>query len=280
MPQIRDLEIGIFFWAEPDAVATLKTVKSCGVVSGQLAIDGTVKLTPETTAAWKKAIADEDFHVFTVFAAYEGENYADIPTVVKTVGFVPKETRAERETRTKAVIDFAAALGVKSFGCHVGYIHEDKSDPDYADVRDMVRRIADYAATYGMTYCLETGQEPAPHLLDFFKDLDRPNVKINFDPANMILYGSGEPIEAFKLLRPYVISVHGKDGDWPPSDKPGALGTERLLGEGSVDIPKFVQTLKETGYTGCVCVESGVHGEEQRWQTLKNAVDLLNKLRG
>lgn len=280
MPQIRDLEIGIFFWAEPDALATIRTVKSLGVVSGQLGVDGSVPLNAETAAAWKKALAEEDFHLFTVFAAYQGEDYADIPTVVRTVGFIPKTTRAAREVRTREVIDFAAALGVKSFGCHVGYIPEDKLDPDYEEVRDMVRRIADYAAAHGMTYCLETGQEPAEHLLAFFKDLDRSNVKINFDPANMILYGSGEPIEAFKLLRPHVVSVHGKDGDWPPADKPGALGTERLLGQGSVNIAKFVQTLKETGYTGGVCVESGVHGEEQRWQTLKNAVDLLNQLRG
>lgn len=279
MPNLRELEVGIFFWAEPDAQATIRTVKSLGVVSGQLGVDGSVDITPETAAAWKKALAEEDFHLFTVFAAYKGEDYADIPTVVRTVGFIPQKTREEREVRTRQVIDFAAALGVKSFGCHVGYIPHDKADPDYIDVRDMVRRIADYAATHGMTYCLETGQEPAGQLLEFFKDVDRSNVKINFDPANMILYGSGEPVEAFKLLRPHVVSVHGKDGDWPPKENPDALGTERLLGQGSVNIPKFVATLKETGYTGSICVESGVHGEEQRWQVLKDAVNLLNSLR-
>jgi sugar phosphate isomerase/epimerase len=280
MPAIRDLEIGLFFWAEPDAKATLAHVLSTGVRSGQLAIDGSVKLGPETAAAWKEALAGADFHIFTVFAAYEGEDYADIPTVMRTVGFIPRATRAAREVRTREVIDFAAALGVKSFGCHVGYIPHDKTDPDYADVRDMVRRIADYAAACGMTYCLETGQEPAGQLLEFFKDVDRSNVKINFDPANMILYGSGEPIEAFKLLRPHVISVHGKDGDWPDPAKPGSLGSERPLGEGSVNIAKFFATLRETGYTGPVCIESGVHGEAQRWAALKKDVELLQRIRG
>jgi L-ribulose-5-phosphate 3-epimerase len=280
MPAVRDLEIGLFFWAEPDARATLANVLSAGVTSGQLAVDGGVKLGPETAAAWKQALAGADFHIFTVFAAYEGENYADIPTVVRTVGFIPQATRAAREVRTREVIDFAAALGVTSFGCHVGYIPHDKSDPDYIDVRDMVRRIADYAATFGMSYCLETGQEPAGQLLEFFKDVDRSNVKINFDPANMILYGSGEPIEAFKLLRPHVISVHGKDGDWPDPAKPGSLGTERPLGEGSVNIAKFFATLRDTGYTGPVCIESGVHGEAQRWAALKKDVELLQQIRG
>ncbi|MBI5281661.1 MAG: sugar phosphate isomerase/epimerase [Candidatus Solibacter usitatus] len=269
----------MFFWAEPDALATIRTLKSCGVVSGQLGVDGSVKLTPDTAAAWKAAVEAEDFHIYTVFAAYEGESYADIPTVERTVGFIPRATRAAREIRTKEVIDFGAALGVKSFGCHVGYIPHDASHPDYVDVRDMVRRIADYAAGAGMTYCLETGQEPAAQLLQFFEDAARPNLKINFDPANMILYGSGEPVEAFRLLRQHVISVHGKDGDWPDPATPGALGTERLLGQGSVNIPKFVATLRESGYNGPICVESGVHGEEQRWQTLSAAVALLNALR-
>ncbi len=279
MPTLKDREVGIFFWAEPDALATVRTLKSCGVNSGQLGVDGSVKLTPETAAAWKAALQAEDFHVYTVFAAYEGESYADIPTVERTVGFIPAATREARELRTREVIDLGAALGVKSFGCHVGCIPHDPTHPDYVAVLEMVRRIADYAASHGMSYCLETGQEPAEQLLAFFEDVARPNVKINFDPANMILYGSGEPIEAFKLLQKHVISVHGKDGDWPDAAKPGSLGTERVLGEGSVNIPKFVGTLKETGYNGPICVESGVHGEEQRWQTLSAAVKLLNSLR-
>jgi len=278
MPALKDREVGIFFWAEPDARATVEMVKSLGVRIGQLGIAGDVALEHTTLRNWKAALADLNFHIVTVFAAYEGESYADIPTVQRTVGFVPHKTRAAREVRTREVIDFAAALGVKSFGCHVGYVPEDPIDPDYADVRDMVRRIADYAATHGMTFCLETGQEPAHLLLKFFEDVDRPNVRINFDPANMVLYGSGEPIEAFGLLARHVASVHAKDGDWPPADKPGALGTERPLGQGSVNIPKFISALKQHGYTGTIHVESGVHGEEQRWLALKAAVDLLQPL--
>jgi sugar phosphate isomerase/epimerase len=279
MPSLRDLEVGIFFWAETDALATIRTVKSSGVNSGQLGVDGSVPLTPATAAAWKAALTTEDFHLFTVFAAYLGESYADIPTVERTVGFVPASTRAAREVRTREVIDFAAALGVKSFGCHVGCIPHDPAHPDYKPVLDLVRRIADYAASYGMTFCLETGQEPASQLLHFFDVAARPNLRINFDPANMILYGSGEPVEAFRLLSRHVVSVHGKDGDWPDPQQPGSLGTERPLGQGSVNIPRFVAALKEAGYTGSICVESGVHGEEQRWQALSAAVQLLNSLR-
>lgn len=276
MPNLRELETGIFFWAEPDVAGVVRTLKALGVRSGQLGLDGHAKL---DTGPWKEALAAEDFHIWTVFAAYEGESYADIPTVERTVGFVPEATRPAREVRTRQVIDFGAALGVKSFGCHVGCIPNSKSHPVYRPVLELVRRVADYAATYGMTFCLETGQEPAEELLSFFEDAGRPNLRINFDPANMILYGSGEPIEAFRLLRKHVVSVHGKDGEWPDPAKSGSLGTEKPLGKGSVNIPKFISTLKETGYTGPVCVESGVHGEQQRWATLKAAVELLESLR-
>ena len=82
----------------------------------------------------------------TVFAAYNGESYADIPTVERTVGFIPQASREERERRTLQVSDFAAALGVKSIACHVGFVPEDTAHPDYIAVRDLVRRICDHAA--------------------------------------------------------------------------------------------------------------------------------------
>jgi sugar phosphate isomerase/epimerase len=95
----------------------------------------------------------------------------------------------------------------------------------------------------------------------------------------MVLYGSGEPIEAFRLLRAHVDSIHGKDGDWPDPATPGALGRERPLGAGAVNIPKFVRTVRESGYTGTINVEAGVHGDEAHHVTLRNAVDLLKRLR-
>jgi L-ribulose-5-phosphate 3-epimerase len=278
MPAVKPLQVGLFFWAEPDPRETLRLVKSTGVTSGQLGVDGTVRIDAALADAWKKALAEESFHLLTVFAAYEGESYADIPTVVRTVGFMPRAVRAARETRSREVIDFAAALGVRSFACHAGYVPHDPLHSDYRDVRDVVRRICDYAASYGMNFCLETGQEPAPVLLRFFEDVDRPNLRINFDPANMVLYGSGEPSEAFRLLARHVESAHAKDGDWPHPGVEGALGRERALGQGSVNLPKFIKTIKECGYTGSLNIESGVHGEQQRWLFLKSAVEYLQSL--
>ena len=107
-----------------------------------------------------------------------------------------------RLARTLAVSDFAARLGVGSIACHVGFVPEDAGHPDYVAVREMVRQVCDHAATHGQTFALETGQEPANVLLAFIRDVDRANLRINFDPANLILYGTGEPIGALDSARP------------------------------------------------------------------------------
>jgi sugar phosphate isomerase/epimerase len=268
------MEVGMMLWAGRDSVAE---IKSWGVSAGQLGIAGDYDLKGNVEIL-KKELADSDFRIVTAFCAYNGESYADIPTVEQTVGFIPPATRDERAARTLEVSDFAAAIGVKSIACHIGFVPEDHSDSEYIAVRDLVRGICDHAAKHGQTFVLETGQEPAPALLAFFKDIQRPNVGINFDPANMILYGTGDPIEALGVLAPHVISVHCKDGDWPPKDQPKALGTERPLGKGSVGIPRFIAKLKEIGFTGSLNIERETDDHAARIADMHQAVGYLKSL--
>lgn len=276
MPVLKDLEIGVMFWAKPDALATLREVKEFGVRCGQLGIPGDLSLDPK---AWSDALKKEDFHIATAFCSYIGESYDDIPTVERTVGFVPAATRALRESRTKEVSDFAAAIGVPSVACHAGFVpHTDQSD--YGPLRDLVRRICDHAAGNEQTFVLETGQEPAAALLRFLDDVDRPNLGINFDPANMILYGTGDPIEALEVLSTKVLSVHAKDGTWPPKDVAEALGVEQPLGEGAVGIDVFIAKLKQLGYKGTINVEREVHDPEERKRDIAQGIALLRRLIG
>ena len=269
------MEIGIVFWAGRDHLAELRAL---GVQSGQLGLGGDAPLTSAAAVEWREAIADAKFSIATVICAYTGEDYADIPTVQRTVGFIPPATREIREQRTLDACDFAAALGVKSIACHVGFVPENRSNPDYLAVRGMVRRICERAEKHGQTFALETGQESAEALLHFLNDTGCPNLKVNFDPANMILYGSGDPIEAFEKLAPYVVSVHAKDGDGPASDRPGALGIERPLGQGSVGIPRFIEALKRAGFQGSIHVEREIEDQAQRLADLGMGVRLLKSL--
>jgi sugar phosphate isomerase/epimerase len=275
MQALNDLEVGVMFWADRDR---LDEIASFGVRRGQLGIGGGTDLSHHFADDWKKALADRNFTLITVFAAYNGESYADIPTVERTVGFIPRETREERERRTIEISDLAAALGVKSIACHVGFMPEDRSNDDYIAVRDMVARICDHAAHHGQTFALETGQEPAHVLRRFLVDVDRKNLGINFDPANMILYGTGDPVEALGVLGPHVISVHAKDGDWPPKDQPGALGMERPLGKGSVGMERFVRKLKEVGFTGPLNIEREAENQEERIRDIREAVRYLRAI--
>ena len=111
--------------------------------------------------------------------------------------------------------------------------------------------------------CLETGQDSAQTLLHFFQDTNRPNLRINFDPANMILYGVGEPRPAIEELGPFIRSVHCKDAKW--SDQPGITwGQEVPLGDGDVDIAAYVAALDRIGYEGPLTIEREIPQEPQR----------------
>ena len=278
MPALKTMEIGIMFWAGRDPLETIREVKALGVRCGQLGVPGHVPMDLSSAAQWNHALDLEQFTLVTVFAAYNGEEYADIPTVVRTVGWIPPALRAERLKRTFELSDFAKALGAPSIALHVGCLPENQSHPDFIAVREMTRLVCDYAARNGQTLALETGQEPAHELLEFFKAVDRPNLRINFDPANMILYGSGDPIEALSILAPHVVSVHAKDGDWPPQGVAGALGTEQPLGKGAVGMARFVAKLKEIGYKNPVNVEREVPDHQQRLIDMRDGVSLLKAL--
>ena len=276
---LESLEIGLMFWAGADARDTLREVKSYNVRSGQLGFPGDLPL-DDAAVKWDKALTAEEFVPVTAFCSYVGEDYADIPTVTRTVGLVPLSTRKERIARTKAVSNVAKELGIESLGCHIGVIPADHGAAPYAEIREMTRELCDFCKDNGQSFTLETGQEPAKVLLRFMEDVDRPNLKINFDPANMILYGTGDPIEALTVLSKHVISVHCKDGDWPAREKPEALGVEVPLGQGKVNLPAFISKLKELGYTGPLALECELADTSKRPSAIRDGLAMLKRLTG
>jgi len=211
--------------------------------------------------------------ITTVFVGFDGESYADIPTVRETVGYLNPNTRESRIQKTRAISDFAKSLGVDKVAAHVGFVPEEAGDQAYAPMVETVGQVADYCSKNGQVFSLETGQESAPALLRYLDDMGKDNVKVNFDPANMILYGSGEPIEALHLLGEQVVSTHAKDGKWPTAE--GQLGTEYPLGQGDVGIEKYVEKLKEIGYEGPITIEREIPDWDQKVTDLVEAKQLL-----
>jgi sugar phosphate isomerase/epimerase len=224
-------------------------------------------------------LSDFGIRVTCVFAGFEGESYADIPTVVRTVGLVPTETRAERAAELREIADFAKLLGVAAVGVHIGFVPHNATSREYAEVLQVARDACDHLAKNGQALHLETGQEPADVLLRFLGDVERDNLFVNFDPANMILYGAGEPLPALQQLGRYVRSVHCKDATW--SDSPGETwGREVPLGEGAVDFAAYLRTLAEIGYEGPLTIEREIAQEPARQKAeIAAAVGLLESLR-
>ena len=209
----------------------------------------------------KRLIADSGIRVTSVAAVYEGESYADVAAVRATVGLLPEATRAARIHETKRCADFANEVGSPNVSSHIGYIPEDRADPTYGSLVAALQGICDYLKRPRMSFCLETGQESAESLRQFIGDVGRDNLMVNFDPANMIAYGTGDPIEALEVLALWVRGVHCKDAVWPKGE--GQLGEERPLGEGEVGMERFLAKLKEIGYEGPLTIEREVAWEQQ-----------------
>lgn len=275
MHLLKPLEPGVMFWAGRDSI---EEIRGLGVRCGQLGIPPGMELNGSVAGQWKSGLERAGLKIVTVFAAYAGEDYADIPTVRRTIGFVPPATRGERAARTDEVIDFAAAIEAGGFACHIGCLPKDPQDADALAVRDLVRRVSDRCATHGQSFALETGQEPAAEMLRFLTDVDRANLGINFDPANMILYGTGDPLAALRALAPRVLSVHCKDASAPAQETPGALGEERPLGQGAVGMEAFVHALAACGYRGQLHVERE-NVDHDRWlREVASAIALLREI--
>jgi len=227
----------------------------------------------------KQQLGELGVRCTAVFGGFDGESYADIPTVKETIGLVPVATRQSRLAEMKAISDFTRHLDCDTVALHLGFIPEDQSDPLYQQVVAATHELCDHCGGNGQFLHLETGQESAKGLLEFIAAVGRENLKINFDPANMILYGTGDPIEALKMVGAHVRSVHCKDGTW--SDEPGVTwGQEVPLGKGDVNIRAYLETLHEIGYEGALTIEREIPEDPERQKAeIGQAVDLLTRLR-
>lgn len=274
-------QIGVFASVDAGLGVHLDVAKELGIP--------TVQLHSPHAETRNKAAADKflaqckaaGITVTCVFGGFEGESYADIPTTARTVGLVPEATRASRAKEMKEISDFTKLLGCDAIGLHIGFVPSDRSSATYKGLLTVTRDLLDHAAKNGQRVHLETGQESADHLLEFIHDVDRSNLFINFDPANMILYGTGDPIEALKKVGHLVRSVHCKDGKWAADGLRGKeWGREVALGEGDVGMETYLRTLKEIGYLGPLTIEREIaHDRERQRHDIGTAVTLLQRLR-
>jgi sugar phosphate isomerase/epimerase len=271
--------IGVFTSIDAGLGVKIEVAHELGVPTIQLHAPAKETRTPENAEKFLAYLSELGITLTAVFGGFEGESYADIPTVVQTVGIVPPALRAARVQEMKEIADFARMLQCNVVALHLGFIPHDKSDPLYGDVVEVTRDILDHCKNNNQNLHLETGQETAAGLIEFISDVERDNLFINFDPANMILYGTGEPIEALRQVGALVRSVHCKDATW--ADNPGVeWGDEVPLNDGAVGMEDYLRTLDEIGYTGPLTIEREIPQDPERQKTeIGNAVNLLTQLK-
>lgn len=271
--------LGVFASIDAGLGVHLEIARELGVPTVQLHAPQPASRTRKRAEEFLAKLKEFGISISVVFGGFDGESYADIPTVSRTVGLVPPATRAARTREMMEIADFARLLGVEAVGLHVGFVPHDKSDPLYPEVVGVTRQICDHCRGNGQRLHLETGQESADALLQFIAEVGRDNLAVNFDPANMILYGSGDPIEALKKVGRFVRSVHCKDAKW--AARPGQeWGREVPLGEGDVGMERFLATLKEIGYQGPLTIEREIPQEPVRQkEEIGRGIRLLNELK-
>jgi sugar phosphate isomerase/epimerase len=239
-------------------------------------------------ACWQRDLLNDDMaerliaasreyqvEVTTIWTGLPGPaiwNFTEGPT---TIGLVPEERRAERVATLKEGADFAVRVGVSTITTHVGFIPESPSNPLYPGLIDALAEVVGYCRTRGIIFCFETGQETPTTLLRVIEDLGMDNVGVNLDPANLLMYGKANPVDALDTIGTFVVGVHAKDGEYPTNGR--QLGVEKPLGEGRVNFPVLIPKLKALGYAGALTIEREISGPQQI-EDIKRGIELLSAL--
>jgi L-ribulose-5-phosphate 3-epimerase len=210
----------------------------------------------------REEMQQHTINVTSFWSGWPGPKVWDFVQGPDTLGIVPRVYREERVAVLKQAGDFAHAIGLPAIITHLGFIPENASDPLFDEVVEAVREIAVHVKQYGMEFWFETGQETPVTMLRLIERVGSGNLGLNLDPANLILYGRANPVDALDVFGRYVRNVHAKDGLYPTD--PMKLGTEVKVGQGKVNFPLLVQRLNELGFTGEYVIEREISGEQQR----------------
>ncbi|MBE7050963.1 MAG: sugar phosphate isomerase/epimerase [Ruminococcaceae bacterium] len=237
----------------------------------------TPELLTEENALKVKSSLDGKVRISSFWAGWSGPQMWNFTSGPSTLGLVPQSFRAMRLKELCKGADFAAMLGVKNMATHVGFIPENPSTEAYRDLCEAIRYIVLYCKDKGLNFNFETGQETPVTLMRMITDIGEDNVGINLDPANLILYGKGNPVDALDIFKGRINGVHVKDGNYPTSFY--NLGEEKVVGEGSVNFPIFLPKLINQGYTGDLYIEREISGEQQITD-IKKTFDYVRNILG
>ena len=239
-----------------DPLLAMQAVKALGLDTVQVSKLPDRYYTPEGAAEFAGLLRATGIRADSVVAVFAGESYADRDTVVRTVGFRPLHLIKERLEYLRKCVEFADAIGAGIVTFHMGFLPEDPESEAYRAMLAAVTDIAGHAAKKKVTISLETGQETGQQLAAFLDKITVARVGVNFDPANLVIYGVDAPSQALKHVISRVTSVHVKDALLP--ETPGAMGREVRPGEGRAELAECFRMLRASGFTGALIIENYV----------------------
>jgi sugar phosphate isomerase/epimerase len=260
--------LAVCSWSlQPTGPADLAAkVRHCGLDAIQLALD------PIRSGQWNEAETVRALAGITLLSAMmatKGEDYTTLDTIKSTGGVRPDATWPDNLEAAKANADLAARLGLRLVTFHAGFLPHRPADPERARMLDRLRQIVGAFNARGVAVAFETGQESADTLLGVLAEV--PGARVNFDPANMILYAMGDPIESLRKLAPHVAQIHIKDAN--PTPTPGAWGSEAPAGSGAVDWDAFFGVYRRAGLQCDLVIER--EAGEQRVADVRTAAALV-----
>jgi L-ribulose-5-phosphate 3-epimerase len=270
----KPLRLGLIIPIHKDPEASMAKVSDLGLPTCQVFVDD---FDAEQVGRLRQALDRHGIEVTSLVVGGPGQEVWDFYQGPLTIGLVPRETRAARIAHIKKASDFAKKCGISAVQTHCGFIPENPNDPVYKETVTAIREVAAYCKRNGQHFRYETGQETPITLVRAIQDVAMDNQGVNFDLANLILYGKANPLDALELLGPYVQGIHAKDGLWPTNPK--ELGVEVPIGGGKVDFPRIIARLKELGYRGAVTIERETSGPQQV-EDVRAAKAYLEKLIG
>jgi L-ribulose-5-phosphate 3-epimerase len=270
------LSLGVCSWSlQVKSIPELKTLLGpLGINLVQIACGDPHHASWEEGEGMPQAALASGIRMTGAMLGFPGEDYTTPETIKETGGFGKAEWRAERLDRLTWALDRTLALGLNSLTLHAGFL-PGPADPDRSAMLETLARAGDLASQKNVILAFETGQETADLLRLTLDELKSPYIKVNFDPANMLLYDMGDPIRAVELLGPAIHSVHVKDARRPKV--PGQWGEEVPLGQGEVDIRRFVNALKAVGYDGPLIIEREVGDQAARLRDVAHGLDFLRE---
>ncbi len=273
---IEPLAIGVCSWSlQVKSIPELKQfLDRLGIDVVQIACGDPHHAAWDEGDAMPAAALAAGFQLSGTMLGFPGEDYTSPQTIEHTGGFGDPATRAERLDRFRWALQRTTELGLKDIMLHAGFL-PDVRDPLRKAFLDTLAQVADLAARVGITVAFETGQETAKLLRRTLDDLNCPNLKVNFDPANMLLYDMDDPLEAIELLAPDIRSVHMKDANRPTVK--GSWGEEVPLGKGQTNTKAFVKALHRVGYRGPLCIEREAGTQDQRYRDIEHGVKFIRE---